>query len=63
MRLFAEQISDALGNVIAVGIHDLNGKLLWAADFDARIAGYERLVFEARRARLVELAKEAELHA
>ena len=30
MRLFAEQISDTLGNVIAVGIHDLNGKLVWA---------------------------------
>ena len=30
MRLFAEQISDTLGNVIAVGVHDLNGKLIWA---------------------------------
>lgn len=30
MQLFAEQISDALGNVIAVGIHDLDGKLVWA---------------------------------
>lgn len=30
MRLFAEQISDSLGNVIAVGVHDLNGKLIWA---------------------------------
>ena len=30
MRLFAEQISDALGNVIALGVHDLNGKLVWA---------------------------------
>ena len=30
MRLFAEQISETLGNVIAVGIHDLTGKLVWA---------------------------------
>lgn len=30
MRLFAEQISDTLGNVIAVGIHDLNGRLVWS---------------------------------
>jgi diguanylate cyclase (GGDEF)-like protein len=29
MRLFAEQISDTLGNVIAVAVHDLNGKLIW----------------------------------
>ncbi|MGI9270724.1 MAG: sensor domain-containing phosphodiesterase [Woeseiaceae bacterium] len=30
MRLFAEQIADALGNVIALGLHDLNGKLVWS---------------------------------
>ena len=30
MRLFAEQISDTLGNVIAVGVHDRTGRLVWA---------------------------------
>ncbi|MBT8101187.1 MAG: EAL domain-containing protein [Gammaproteobacteria bacterium] len=30
MQLFAEQIADALGNVIAVAVHDLGGKLIWA---------------------------------
>lgn len=39
MRLFAEQISDTLGNVVAVGIHDLNGKLIWAGP-ESRSQGF-----------------------
>lgn len=30
IRLFAQQIADTLGNVIAVAIHDTDGQLLWA---------------------------------
>ena len=36
-----------------------DGTLLWAPDTAARVRGYRKMVFEGRRVRLVELAKEA----
>ena len=36
-----------------------DGTLVWSPDFASRVAGYRRIVYEGRRAQLVELAKEA----
>jgi len=36
-----------------------DGKLVWTSGFERRLAGYRRMVFEGRRARIIEMIKEA----